>query len=77
MDVLDAQPIINEPALFIQDQKMLVVADLHIGIESELIESGINAEPQTNKMIDHLVYALQYAVLTTKSKYKRNYPNQK
>ena len=55
MDVLDAQPIINEPALFIQDQKTLVVADLHIGIESELIESGVNAEPQTNKMIDHLV----------------------
>ena len=55
MDVLDAQPIINEPALFIQDQKILVVADLHIGIESELKEYGVNTESQTNKMIDHLV----------------------
>ena len=54
MDVLGVQPVINEPALFIQDKRILVIADLHIGIESELIESGVNVESQTNKMIDHL-----------------------
>ena len=55
MDVLGVQPVINEPALFVQDEEILVIADLHIGIESELIESGVNAESQTNKMTDRLV----------------------
>jgi len=54
MDILDVQPIINEPAIYIKETKILVVADLHIGIESELIEKGINAESQTNKMIKHI-----------------------
>jgi metallophosphoesterase superfamily enzyme len=42
MDLSNIQPIINEPALFIENKKILVVADLHIGIENELREHGLN-----------------------------------
>jgi uncharacterized protein len=51
MDLSDIQPINNEKALFIKNKKILVVADLHIGIESELKEQGINLNSQTQKMI--------------------------
>jgi len=54
MNVENIQPIPNEPALFIQDKKILVIADLHIGIESELRQQGVNAESQIQKMMDHL-----------------------
>ena len=55
MDISNIQPIPNEPALFIENKKILVIADLHIGIESELKEKGVNAESQTHKMTDHLI----------------------
>jgi len=55
MDLSTIQPIPNEPALFIEGKKILVIADLHIGIESELKERGVNAEFQTQKMTDHLI----------------------
>ena len=32
----------GHPALFIEDEKLLVVADLHIGVEYELYKSGIH-----------------------------------
>jgi len=38
MESTDIQPVVNEPALLITNKKILVVADLHIGIESELWE---------------------------------------
>ena len=56
MDISKIQPIPNEPALFIEDQKILVIADLHIGIESELDEKGVSAESQIQKMTDHLIH---------------------
>ena len=49
------QPISNEPALFIPNKKILVVADLHIGIENELKEQGLNVPSQTDDMINHLI----------------------
>jgi len=55
VDISKIQPIPNEPALFIEGKKILVIADLHIGIESELKEQGVNAESQTQKMTDHLI----------------------
>jgi len=55
MKLSQIQPIINEPALFIADKKIIVVADLHIGIESELRQYGLNTGSQTNKMLDHLI----------------------
>ena len=55
MDLSEIQPIPNEPALFIKNKQILVVADLHIGIESQLREQGLHASSQTQKMIDHLL----------------------
>jgi len=55
MYIPDAQPIINEPALIIKNKKILVIADTHIGIESELIEKGMNVQSQTKNMINHLL----------------------
>jgi len=55
MDLSTIQPIPNEPALFIEGKKILVIADLHIGIESELKEKGVNAESQIRKMTEHLI----------------------
>jgi len=55
MKSLDVQPILNEPILFIDSEKILIIADLHIGIESELREYGLNAPSQTSKMTEHLI----------------------
>ena len=54
MQKIDLQPILNEPALLINEKKILVIADLHIGIESELSEKGINTVSQIKKMTNHL-----------------------
>lgn len=45
------QPIQDEPALFIEDKKILIIADLHIGIEEELKEYGLHAGSQTQIII--------------------------
>lgn len=37
------------PALLISDEKILVIADLHIGLEYELYKSGITIHPQAEK----------------------------
>ncbi len=45
----------NAPALVIDDEeygKILVVADIHLGIESELFDSGIIIAPQSKKLYD-------------------------
>jgi len=55
MDLSKIQPIPNEPALFIKNKKILVIADLHIGIENELREHGVNAQNHTQKMMDHFI----------------------
>jgi putative SbcD/Mre11-related phosphoesterase len=39
----------DHPALFISSRKILVIADLHIGIEHELYEKGIIIPPQAEK----------------------------
>lgn len=55
MDLSEIQPTPNEPALFIKNKQILVVADLHIGIESQLREQGLHASSQAQKMIDPLL----------------------
>ena len=55
MHTSNIQPIINEPALIIKDKKTLVIADTHIGIESELIEKGMNVQSQTKNMTNHVI----------------------
>jgi putative SbcD/Mre11-related phosphoesterase len=52
------QPIIDEPALLFKEKKLLVIADLHIGIESELREKGLQVPSQTNMMEQRLISLL-------------------
>jgi len=54
MKNMDIQPITSEPAPFISKIKLLVIADLHIGIERELREGGLQVPSQTNKMTTRL-----------------------
>lgn len=59
----ELQPIIEEPALLVKEKKILVIADLHIGIESELHESGLQVPSQTKLMEQRLISILTtYAV---------------
>ncbi|RLF56875.1 MAG: phosphoesterase [Thermoplasmata archaeon] len=55
MKPADIQPIPNEPALLIKEKEMLIVADLHIGIERELQEKGLQVSSQTKLMAKRLV----------------------
>jgi len=59
MKPLDIQPVINESALYILEKKILVIADLHIGIESELREMGVHASSQTSSMTQRLITLFQ------------------
>lgn len=53
MNISQIQPIPNQPALIINNE-ILVIADLHIGIESELRDHGLNVSSQTGKMFENL-----------------------
>jgi len=53
MNISQVRPVPNKPALIVDD-KILVIADLHIGIESELRGHGLNVSSQTGKMFDNL-----------------------
>ena len=54
-------PIQNYPALLIQRQKerILVVADLHIGWEVKLAEQGIHVPSQTPKILEKMVQLIE------------------
>ena len=54
MDISNSQPIPNEPVLFIRKKNILVFADLHIGIESQLREQGVNTKSLANQMINKI-----------------------
>lgn len=54
----ELQPIIDEPALLLKEKKLLVIADLHIGIEGELREKGLQVPSQTNVMEQRLISIL-------------------
>ena len=41
--------ITNQPAAFIQEEKALVIAELHLGLEHELFNKGITILPQREK----------------------------
>jgi len=49
------QPIHNKPALLIKNKEILVISDLHIGIEEELKEYGIHSGSQTEKLQKNLI----------------------
>jgi putative SbcD/Mre11-related phosphoesterase len=52
--IKNLQPIQHTSALWIENRNILVVADLHIGIENELIEQGVHIESQTPVMKQQL-----------------------
>ncbi|KYK29108.1 hypothetical protein AYK20_00870 [Thermoplasmatales archaeon SG8-52-1] len=54
MDLSNIQPIPKEPAIIIKNKDILIVADLHIGIENQLSEQGLQTASHTEKMINHL-----------------------
>lgn len=56
------QPLVDEPALLLKEKKLLVIADLHIGIENELRENGLMVPSQTKTMEQRLI-----SILTTHS----------
>jgi putative SbcD/Mre11-related phosphoesterase len=49
------QPLIDEPALLLKEKKLLIIADLHIGIESELRQNGLQVPSQTKIMEGRLI----------------------
>jgi len=50
MEPAKFQPIPDIPALYIPKNHMLVIADIHIGIENELRELGVHVSSQTENM---------------------------
>jgi putative SbcD/Mre11-related phosphoesterase len=54
----EIRPIPDEPALLLTEKKLLVAADLHIGIESELQQNGLHVPSQTNVMEQRLITLL-------------------
>ena len=48
--------MIDEPAMVVENEsKTLVIADLHLGIEAELREKGINIGSQTEKLLERVI----------------------
>lgn len=45
---------LTEPALLLEPGKILVIADLHIGIEYEMFKAGIKLPSQTEKMTERI-----------------------
>ena len=54
MNNKNIHPILNEPALFLKDKKILIIADLHIGIEEGLKDSGVHSGSQTKKVLNKI-----------------------
>ncbi len=59
MVMMDLQPIHNEPALILKEKNLMIVADLHIGIETELQESGLQVPSQTDHMKERLLALIE------------------
>ena len=47
---MNLEPLHNEPALFATDIKALIVADLHIGIEYQMLTAGARIPGKTGEM---------------------------
>ena len=54
--------LIDEPAMVVENEfKTLVIADLHLGIEAELREKGINIGSQTGKLLERAIKCVKAA----------------
>ena len=47
-------PVYNERALYVEKEKAIVIADLHIGIEFEYSLQGVNIFPQTARFLNRI-----------------------
>lgn len=56
------KPLIDDPAIVVEnDHKALVIADLHLGIEAEFRQKGINIGSQTDKILEHAIACVEAA----------------
>ena len=56
------KPLINNAAMIVEGEfKTLVIADLHLGIEAELREKGINIGSQTEKLLERAIRCVKAA----------------
>jgi hypothetical protein len=56
------KPLIGEPAIVVENEhKALVIADLHLGIEAEFRQKGINIGSQTEKLLERAIKCVKAA----------------
>ncbi|MEM0493234.1 MAG: metallophosphoesterase [Candidatus Thermoplasmatota archaeon] len=55
----DLQPIRDQSVLLSKKHRLLVVADIHLGIENEFYNHGISIEPQSNKIIKNITSLIE------------------
>ncbi|RZN37105.1 MAG: metallophosphoesterase [Methanophagales archaeon ANME-1-THS] len=56
------KPILNQAALVVEhEHKTLVIADLHLGIEAEFRQKGINIGSQTEKLLERAITCVKVA----------------
>ncbi|MHC1610291.1 MAG: metallophosphoesterase [Candidatus Methanospirareceae archaeon] len=56
------RPLVDEPAIVVENEyKALVIADLHLGIEAEFRQKGINIGSQTEKLLDRAIKCIKAA----------------
>jgi putative SbcD/Mre11-related phosphoesterase len=51
--------ITDYPAVFIEDEKILAIADLQIGFEHEMYKKGVTIQPQTEKFVKTINHLLK------------------
>lgn len=49
------EPILNMPVLSISNRRTIVLADLHLGIEYEMMKNGINIPSQTDGLLNKIM----------------------
>ena len=56
------KPLVDEPALVVEhEHKALVLADIHLGIETEFRQKGINIGSQTDKLLKRAIECVKAA----------------
>jgi putative SbcD/Mre11-related phosphoesterase len=56
------KPLLDEPAMVVEhNYKTLVIADLHLGIEAEFRQKGINIGSQTKKILERAIKCVKAA----------------
>jgi hypothetical protein len=56
------KPLIDESAIVVENEhKALVIADLHLGIEAEFRQKGINIGSQTEKLLERAITCVKAA----------------